>query len=497
MGTYLEALDRVFRQHARRPALRFASAIITYAALHDRVRRGAAGLRAIGIRPGDRVAICLADKESAIVANLSTLFAGGVALPVNHRYTRGELKYLLSDSGANVIIVDPDRRALVQSIRAESTQLGPVVVLSDTPDGSARTYRPPRVGPDDACLLVYSSGTTGWPKGVVHTQSTLAHGLAALGEAWRVSSDDVVLNVLPLFHVHGLVFALHLPLSFGATVRVAPSFEPHAAVAMIGESSIFMAVPTIYYRLLETAIFREAARHWSRARLFTCGSAPVRADVLPTLESILHRPVINRYGMTEALVIASLPLGGPWPHGSVGLPLKGMGLRVTGEGGILARAGEIGSIEIRGPSLFRRYWGRPDATAAAFHDGWFDTGDLGSVDARGFLTLVGRKNDLIITNGYNVYPPVVERVINACPGVRESAVLGVPDRLRGERVVATVVVDDRTTDEAFIRGFLDARLVDYQRPVEIRLVASLPRNAMGKVLRTDLAALFESERDTA
>ena len=208
--------------------------------------------------------------------------------------------------------------------------------------------------------------------------------------------------------------------------------------------------------------------------------------MLPRLEEILGKPVINRYGMTEAHVITSLPLDGPWPNGSVGRPLQGIEVRVAGADGEAAAAGAAGSVLLRGPNLFREYWNNPEATRAAFAGGWFDTGDLGCVDEAGFLTLVGRKSDLIISNGYNVYPPVVERVINACPGVRESVVLGVPDDRRGERVVVAVVRDDRTLDEKRLQAFWNERLVDYQRPINVLFVDALSRNAMGKVLRREM-----------
>jgi malonyl-CoA/methylmalonyl-CoA synthetase len=247
-----------------------------------------------------------------------------------------------------------------------------------------------------------------------------------------------------------------------------------------------MAIPTFYYSFLDRSEFKASARNWRNVRLFTCGSAPIRAEVLPELESALGRPVINRYGMTEAHVITSLPLDGPWPRGSVGVPLPGIEVRVVRDDGTPGVPDEVGSVQLRGPNLFREYWRRPDATRDAFAGGWFDTGDMGSCDASGFLTLVGRKHDLIITNGFNVYPQVVERVINECPGVRESAVLGVPDRRRGERVVAAVVRSDENLSERRLRTYLGERLVDYQRPADLVFVADLPRNAMGKVLRREL-----------
>jgi malonyl-CoA/methylmalonyl-CoA synthetase len=271
---------------------------------------------------------------------------------------------------------------------------------------------------------------------------------------------------------------------------VEDSFEPQSTLAAIRRGTVFMAVPPIYYCLLEEPQFREAAETFQQVRLFTCGSAPIRPEVLPELEGILGRPVINRYGMTEAHVIASLPLDGPWPHGSVGLPLDGIELRVSREDGASAGVGEVGSVLVRGPNLFREYWNKPEATRAAFNDGWFDTGDLGSRDAAGFLTLVGRKHDLVITSGYNVYPQVVERVVGACPGVRECAVVGLPDARRGERVAVAVVKGESSLDEAALRAWWSERLIHYQQPKDVVFVDSLPRSSLGKVSRGELRKLF-------
>jgi malonyl-CoA/methylmalonyl-CoA synthetase len=296
-----------------------------------------------------------------------------------------------------------------------------------------------------------------------------------------------------LFHIHGLAFATHVTWLAGGCVRIEDAFDPVGSLAAIGHGTVLMAVPPIYYRLLEEPQFRAAARSWSHVRLFTCGSAPIRPEVLPELEAILGRPVINRYGMTEAFVITSLPLDGPWPSGSVGTLLAGVELRVIRDDAALAAAGEVGSVLIRGPNLFREYWQNPAATAAALSSGWFDTGDLGQLDASGFLTLVGRKHDLIITSGYNVYPQVVERVIGQCPGVSECAVLGLPDRQRGERVVAAVVRGDASIDEARLRAWWNDRLVHYQQPRQVVFVEALPRNSLGKVLRRELREQLQSD----
>jgi malonyl-CoA/methylmalonyl-CoA synthetase len=308
--------------------------------------------------------------------------------------------------------------------------------------------------------------------------------------------DDIVVNVLPLFHIHGLSFAMQLTLLVGGCVLLEDTFHPVDTLDTVGRGTVFMGVPTIYYRFLEQPAFAEKARSWQRVRLFTCGSAPIRPDVLPRLEEVLGRPVINRYGMTEAHVITSLPLDGPWPIGSVGLPLRGIELQVVRDDEQLVAPGEVGRVLVRGPNLFREYWRNPEATRKAFAGGWFDTGDLGQLDERGFLTLAGRSNQLIITSGYNVYPQVVERVVNTCPGVRESAVFGIADDVRGERVAVAVVRDDPTLDEDYLRAFWSERLVDYQRPSVVVFVEVLPRNTMGKVLLGTLREMLVGKRES-
>jgi malonyl-CoA/methylmalonyl-CoA synthetase len=486
IGHFLDELLSTFARQGARRALVYRGRTITYGELDALTERCAAWLHGLGVRPGDRVALSSADKLAFLVAHLGTLRAGGVSLPLNPRLTPDELRYFLADSGALVAVMGEGHRSVVASLRADLPELRSVVADDAALQAPATTFRPMRLAAEDPCFLFFSSGTTGWPKGIVHTHANVASALGALRDCWRVGPDDIVVNVLPLFHVHGLCFATHVPLLAGACQLAEDTIQLPHTLEVIGRGTIFMAVPTIYYRFLEQADFRAAARTWKDLRLFTCGSAPIRTDVLSELEGILSRPVINRYGMTEAHVISSLPLDGPWPRGSVGTTLTGIEVRITRDDGQPTAAGEVGSVALRGPNLFRDYWRRPDDTRAAFASGWFETGDLGSRDADGFLTLVGRKNDLIITNGYNVYPQVVERVVNACPGVSESAVVGVPDRHRGERVVAVVVRADAALDEHRLRTFWEERLVDYQRPREIVFVDALPRNAMGKVLRREL-----------
>ena len=488
---FLNDLRATFDKQAGRAALVYRGQTWTYAELDAAARRFAGWLQNAGVLAGDRVALFTPAKLPFLIGHLAVMYAGGIPLPLNPRFTREEMRYFLTDSAARAVIVGSDEQRMIGEL-ASKLPAPPIVIHEGVVlDPPAATWREHDLGVNDSCLILYSSGTTGWPKGVVHTHANVASALAALAECWRMTPEDRVVNVLPLFHIHGLAFATHLTWLIGGCLLVEDAFEPRATIEAIGRSTVFMAVPPIYYKLLEEPLFRQAARDWKNVRLFTCGSAPIRPEVLPQLQEILGRPVINRYGMTEGYVISSLPLDGPWPDGSVGLPLAGVELRVVGDDGSPVKPGEVGSVQIRGPNLFRQYWNKPEATAAAFAAGWFDTGDLGTLDAAGFLTLVGRKHDLIITSGYNVYPQVVERVIGECPGVQECAVVGLPDSQRGECVAVAIVKDDQALDESRLQAWWCERLVHYQRPKSVLFIDSLPKNNLGKISRRELRNLFD------
>ncbi len=489
-GHFVHDLRESFGRHAERPALIYGGRTWKYAELDAAARRCAAWLQDSEIKQGDRVALFTPNKLPFLIGHLGVLFAGAVPLPLNPRFTREEMRYFLSDSGARLVMAGNEQRAMAEELALELPQR--LLVTSDSLvlDPPTSDWHEPSLGSDDPCLILYSSGTTGWPKGVVHMNANVSSALQALASCWRMTPDDVVINALPLFHIHGLAFATHLTWLTGGCLLVEDSFEPQRTMEAVGRGTVFMAVPPMYYKLLETSNFRAAAKTWSNVRLFTCGSAPIRPEVLPELEEILGKPVINRYGMTEAYVITSLPLAGPWPGGSVGLPLQGVELRIVGDDGAEAASAEVGSVQIRGPNLFREYWKKPEATHEAFASGWFDTGDFGQLDPAGFLTLVGRKHDLIITSGYNVYPQVVERVIGECPGVAECAVFGFSDSQRGEIVAAAIVRSEVQLEEMTITSWCRERLVHYQQPRVIKFVDSLPRNSLGKVLRRELRDLF-------
>ena len=489
----LDDLRTTFANRTARTAVEWRGRAYSYGELERLALAAGALLRERGMAPGERVAVWTADRFAFLVAHLGVLLGGGVGLPLNPKFTREEMRHFLADSGAAVVVSDPDNLPLLDELRSSLPDLRSFVTPEEVTNAPHRSAHHAATAPDDPCLILYSSGTTGRPKGVVHTSANLGASLRALRDCWRVNPDDAVLHVLPMFHIHGLSFAAQMTLLAGGRLLLEDGFHTDRTLAAAARATVVMAVPTIYYRLLDHPGFRASACELSGVRLFTCGSAPIRPEVLPVLEEILKRPIINRYGMTESHVIASLPLDGPWPWGSVGLPLAGIELEVVDATGQPLPTGEVGAVRVRGPNLFREYWRNPDATAQAFAGGWFDTGDLGSLDSNGFLTLAGRSTDLIITSGYNVYPQVVERAVNECPGVRESAVFGLPDSLSGETVAAAVVRSDPTLDEAGLLAFLKTRLVDYQRPRVFVFVDELPRNAMGKVPAAALRELVRNK----
>ncbi len=494
---FVAELEGSFGSHAARMAVHFPQRSYTFSELEGAARRVAAELRSRGVEPGDRVALLLDAKEPFLLSYLGTLCAGAVALPLNPGLKGPELNYFIADSQASAIVCDATTAALVGELRAGWPWVRAIVGADDVLAGRASTaYRPPDVKPDEPALMLYSSGTTGEPKGVVHTQANLAHAVRAIADAWRFTADDVLVNVLPLFHIHGLSFATNVSLLSGSTMLVGDGFHPVRTLDLIDRATVFMGVPPYYYSLMKRDEFRRRATGWRRLRLATCGSAPIRPEVLPDLEEILGRPIINRYGMTECHVLTSLPIDGPWPHGSVGTPLRGVEVCLRSDsagaaGGsgeaIGGNASQVGRVFARGPNLFREYWRRPQETAAAVdHDGWFDTGDLGQFDDRGFLTLAGRSKDLIIVGGFNVYPAVVERVLAEYPGVRDAAVVGMPDADRGEQVTAFIVTDESALDVKRLRTYCRQRMADYQCPTQFEFVAELPRNSLGKVLKREL-----------
>jgi len=438
-------------------------------------RRVAARLAAAGLRPGDRILMSAGTSVELVEAHVGALRLGLVVVPANTAYREREIAHLVGDATPRAAVVDDaDRAAWIRRARPDTLVVGPDV---DVPDGPAPVLD--AAGPDDPALIGYTSGTTGAPKGAVLSHRNLLASSDSVRLAWRWSADDRLVLALPLFHIHGLGVGLHGTLLAGASAVLLPRFEPDAVLdaGAAHDATLFFGVPTMYARLAASPRLGELAR----LRLCVSGSAPLPPAVFDRLAEGSGQRVLERYGMTETGMNVSNPYAGERRPGTVGFPLPGVELRL----------GASGEIQLRGPNVFSGYWGRPEATAAAFTpDGWFRTGDIGQHDADGYLRLVGRARELIITGGLNVYPREVEDVLLEHPAVGEVAVAGLPDEEWGEVVAAWVVPSSAgsppSPDE--LAGFAAERLARFKCPRRVVFVDALPRNALGKVLRHELQA---------
>ena len=409
-----------------------------------------------------------------VIAHVAALRAGIVVVPMNTAYREREVAHIARDARVTGALVDSEQRARwVRAASGERTlMLGPDV---DLPDGDSRVLD--AAGPEDAALIGYTSGTTGNPKGAVLSHANLLAGSESVVLAWRWTSADRLVLALPLFHAHGLCVGLHGTLLAGASAVLLPRFDVGAVLDAAAEhdASVFFGVPTMYHRLAQSARVGELAR----LRLCVSGSAPLPAELHRVLAERGGQRVLERYGMTETLMLVSNPYDGERRPGSVGFPLPGVELRFSD--------GVQGEIQVRGPSVFAGYWDRPEATTESFADAWFRTGDDGAIDPDGYVRILGRSKELIITGGFNVYPREVEEVLLAHPDVAEVAVVGTPSDEWGETVTAFVVpAGDRRT-AASLLTFADTQLAPFKRPRAVHFVDSLPRNALGKVLKDQLA----------
>jgi malonyl-CoA/methylmalonyl-CoA synthetase len=452
----------------------------TYGDLDRRSRALAGALHGCGVSPGDRVVVQVDKSADSIALYLACLWSGAVFVPLNTAYTPDEVAGFVADADPALFVGRPDGTA-PPGVRTETLGTdgdGSLAALAEPHD----LDRPPRAG-DDWAAMLYTSGTTGRSKGAMLSCGNLVSNAGALVRTWRFEPDDVVLHVLPVFHVHGLFVALHCAFAVGAAVRMHQRFEPDAVLADLARSTVFMGVPTHYHRLLAHPGLDGGA--CVGMRLFISGSAPLPAPEHEAFTARTGHEIVERYGMTETMILTSNPYDGDRVPGTVGFALDGVELRVADDQGQPVPSGTTGTVEVRGPNVLLGYWGLPEATAAATRtDGFFVTGDVGALDEHGRLTLAGRASDLIISGGYNVYPKEVELVLDQAPGVDESAVIGLPDDDLGEVVVA-VVVAAGPLDEAAVLGACE-RLARFKRPRRLVVVDELPRNAMGKVQKAVL-----------
>jgi malonyl-CoA/methylmalonyl-CoA synthetase len=406
--------------------------VITYHMLHDDIAAMAAKLTGVGIKPGDRVAACVEKSPEAVILYFACLWIGAIYMPLNIGYTPSEIAYFLEDAEPAMFVGDGEV--------GQTHSLADIAALPDAPITERTIF-----APDTIAAMLYTSGTTGRPKGAMLTRANLASNAVALMNAWAITAKDVLIHALPIFHVHGLFIAINSMTAAGAQMLFRQKFDPEDVIALMPRATMLMGVPTFYTRLLNTpALTREVV---APMRLFISGSAPLLAETHRQFEARTGHAILERYGMTETGINTSNPYDGARIAGTVGLPLSGVEVRISDA------AEGIGEIEVRGPNVFAGYWRNPEKTAADFREGgWFVTGDLGKIDAQGYVHIIGRGKDLIITGGYNVYPKEVEDVIDALPGVTESAVIGVPHDDFGEAVVAVVVGTD--LDPAAILGQL-------------------------------------------
>ena len=422
-----------------------AGEALSYGELFAGAERMAAALAAAGVGPGDRVALQAEKSLEALQLYLGAVLAGAVFLPLNTAYTESEVAYFLGDAEPAAFVCDPARlEALASTAEAAGVRalltLGAdgAGTLADAAGAQAPGFKAVPRGAGDLAAILYTSGTTGRSKGAMLSHANLASNAEALRECWRFTQDDVLIHALPIFHTHGLFVATNVALASGASLVFLPGFDADAIVGAMGRATVLMGVPTFYVRLLDhPGLTRERAE---RMRLFVSGSAPLLAETHRLWRERTGHAILERYGMTETNMNTSNPYDGERRAGTVGFPLPGVELRVTGEDGRPLPAGEPGAVEVRGPNVFQGYWRMPDKTAQDMReDGFFVTGDVGEIDADGYLSIVGRSKDLIITGGYNVYPKEVEALIDAIEGVRESAVIGLPHPDFGEGVAAVVV----------------------------------------------------------
>ncbi len=470
----------------------------SYADISSISARLAHALVESGVKPGDRVAVQVEKSPEALILYLACLRAGAGYLPLNTAYTESELDYFLRDAEPAVFVCRPENGASGTKL-CLAAGVAHCFALGTAGNGSLMELAArqssdfddiPRAA-DDLAAILYTSGTTGRSKGAMLTHRNLSSNAKALVETWRFTDADVLLHALPIFHTHGLFVASNVALMSNATMLFLPKFDPDEVFRLLPRATAMMGVPTFYVRLLtDERLTREATQHM---RVFISGSAPLLPD---TYRGFLERTgltILERYGMTETGMNTSNPYDGERVPGAVGLPLPGIEARITNpESGEILGPDEIGMIEVRGPNVFKGYWRMPEKTKTEFRDdGFFITGDLGKIDGRGYVHIVGRGKDLVISGGYNVYPKEVESEIDALNGVTESAVIGVPHPDFGEGVVAIVVKSGESLiTEADILAPLKQRLANYKLPKRIFFVDALPRNTMGKVQKNILRVSY-------
>ncbi len=493
--------DQLFGKHAGKqtPFLLFRDGtVLTHAAFLEQAARFAHVLTESGLKPGDRVAVQVHKSAEALALYAACVQAGIVFLPLNTAYTVDELDYFIDNSGARIVICDDGSKTLLQPVAdrlgagVETLNADGSGSLSDVSAAMPAHYPTVERSADDLAAFLYTSGTTGRSKGAMLSQDNLLSNAATLADLWRFTAKDVLLHALPIFHTHGLFVATNVTLIAGGSMIFLPKFDQDAVIELLPKATAMMGVPTFYTRLLGDDRFnRDLTGHM---RLFVSGSAPLLAETHKDFEDRTGHRILERYGMTETNMNTSNPYDGARKAGTVGPPLPGVELKITDAAtGEDLPGGEIGQIEVRGPNVFKGYWQMPEKTAAELRDnGFFITGDLGRIDEDGYVQIVGRNKDLIISGGYNIYPKEIELLLDEQPGVMESAVIGVPHADFGETVLGLIVPrPGETPDLDQILQVAGTSLARFKHPRKLVVVDSLPRNTMGKVQKNLLRDTFK------
>ena len=492
--------DQLFGKHAgsSRPFLRLEDgSAISYGDFIDTAARQAHVLTRNGLQPGDRLAVQVAKSPEALALYAACVQAGIVFLPLNTSYTTDELHYFIEDSAAAAIVCESRSEEALAPVwkrvgaRVETLNADGSGTLMEKALVQLREFPTISRSEDDLAALLYTSGTTGRSKGAMLSQGNLLSNAMTLVEEWRFSADDVLLHALPIFHTHGLFVATNVSLMAGGAMIFLPRFDLDRLIELMPQATTLMGVPTFYTRLLDDPHFSRALT--AHMRLFISGSAPLLAETHAAFETRTGHRILERYGMTETNMNTSNPYEGERRAGTVGLPLPGVELKVTDpETGETQPKGQIGQIEIRGPNVFKGYWRMPEKTASELREnGFFITGDLGEIDEDGYVHIVGRNKDLIISGGYNIYPKEIEMVLDAQPGILESAVIGVPHADFGETVLGVLVAEpDCKPDLDEIIASIKKTLARFKHPRKLVFAEALPRNAMGKVQKNVLRERF-------
>ncbi len=489
-----DGAERVF-------AKKLDGSVISYQAFFDGAEAYAKALILKGLKPNDRVAVQADKSVEALQLYIGTILAGGVFLPLNTAYTTSEVSYFIEDASPSIFVCDSVNHAELKTI-AENLGVLAVETLDANGSGSLSDLakgmksEPFEVVPrtaDDLASFLYTSGTTGRSKGAMLTHENLWINADTLKDYWHFSQSDVLIHALPIFHIHGLFVAINTTLAAGSSIIFMPSYDAEKILELMPEATVLMGVPTFYVRLLAQAGLTKASV--SNMRLFVSGSAPLLAETHVKWQEQTGTAILERYGMTETNMNTSNPYDGDRRPGTVGLPLPSVEVIITDPStGEKLPTGEVGSIEVRGPNVFKGYWNMPEKTKEELRDnGFFITGDLGMIDDRGYVSIIGRSKDLIITGGYNVYPKEIELLIDDLDGVVESAVIGIPHADFGEAVTAVIVAEsDATLSEADIKQALSTDIAKFKQPKQVFFVDELPRNTMGKVQKNVLRDTYSS-----